>query len=321
MYTLAVGIGAGLVSALLFGVVISGSPLAMMLSFVAPLPIFIASLGWHQRAGLVAAAAGGIAIGAALNWVAGIAFILGWGLPAWWLGYLALLGRPGRDGTMEWYPLGNLLLWIALAAAAITLAGILALGGGSYEAFIENVQRTIDLIIRQPGSPAPAPGGPQPSTEALTAFIGAMPFLFAWNFPMILALNLWLAAKAVQISGRLPRPWPFIPNTRMPRATLWLLIGAAGASMAPGIVGGAGLALSGALLGACAFQGLAFIHHRTLGQSSRTAILAATYVLVFATQGLFLFFVGILGLADLALPLRKPLPAGPTGPENPSPDH
>ena len=44
-----VGIGAGLVSALLFSVVITGSPLAVLLYSAAPLPIFIASLGWNQR--------------------------------------------------------------------------------------------------------------------------------------------------------------------------------------------------------------------------------------------------------------------------------
>src|SRR4051812_16419246 len=49
MISLAIGIGAGLVSALLFGVVITGSPLSMMLSVIAPLPIFIAALGWNHR--------------------------------------------------------------------------------------------------------------------------------------------------------------------------------------------------------------------------------------------------------------------------------
>lgn len=42
MVSVAVGIGAGLVSALLFAVVITGSPLAMLLSYLAPLPVFIA---------------------------------------------------------------------------------------------------------------------------------------------------------------------------------------------------------------------------------------------------------------------------------------
>src|SRR5215217_4333117 len=102
MHSLVVGIGAGVASALLFGVVITGSPLAMMLSFVAPLPIFIATLGWNHRCGLVASLTGAIALAFVFNVTAGVAYGLGWALPAWWLAYLALLGRPAADGATEW---------------------------------------------------------------------------------------------------------------------------------------------------------------------------------------------------------------------------
>ena len=57
------GIGAGLVSALLFAVVITGSPLAFLLSYAAPLPVFIVALGWRHLSGLVAAIAGLALIG------------------------------------------------------------------------------------------------------------------------------------------------------------------------------------------------------------------------------------------------------------------
>ncbi|MFN3673995.1 MAG: hypothetical protein ACK4VM_18990, partial [Bosea sp. (in: a-proteobacteria)] len=88
-----VGIGAGLVSALLFAVVITGSPLAVLLYSAAPLPIFIASLGWNHRSGLVATAAGAIAVAIALVPSAGAAFAVIIALPAWWIAYLALLAR------------------------------------------------------------------------------------------------------------------------------------------------------------------------------------------------------------------------------------
>ena len=101
---LAIGIGAGLVSALLFGVVITASPLAMLLALISPLPIFIAALGWNHRLGLLAAVTGGIAMALALNVVAGVTFAVGLAIPSWWLAYLSLLGRPLQDGKTEWYP-------------------------------------------------------------------------------------------------------------------------------------------------------------------------------------------------------------------------
>ena len=66
-----VGIGAGLVAALLFSVVITGSPLAVLLYSAAPLPILIAALGWNHRAGLFACAAGAVAVAVALSVPAG----------------------------------------------------------------------------------------------------------------------------------------------------------------------------------------------------------------------------------------------------------
>ncbi len=116
------GIGAGLVSALLFAVVITGSPLGLLLSQLAPLPVFVAALGWNHRAGLAAAVSGGAVLGLALALPAGLAFAIGIALPAWIVAYMSLLGRQDERGEMEWYPLGRLMLWMVGTAALVTLA-------------------------------------------------------------------------------------------------------------------------------------------------------------------------------------------------------
>ncbi len=51
-----VGLGAGAAAALLFASVVSGSFVAVILFYLAPLPILIAALGWSHLAGLIAAA-------------------------------------------------------------------------------------------------------------------------------------------------------------------------------------------------------------------------------------------------------------------------
>jgi hypothetical protein len=315
MNTLAVGIGAGLVSALLFGVVITGSPLAMLLSFIAPMPIFIAALGWQHRAGLVAVLAGGIASALALNATGGLAFALGWALPAWWLAYLALLGRPTPDGTMEWYPLGRLVLWIAGTSALITLVGVVALGQGSHEAYRSNLQQAFEALVRPP----PSDGEQPPANELVTLFVQALPFFFALNFVIVLSLNLWLAAKTVQISGRLARPWPFIPATAMPGIAVALLAAAVAAGFLPGFVGAFGLALSGALVAAFALQGLAFLHDTSRQRPARGFMLSSVYALALLMSSVVVPLLAILGLADVALSLRNRFGPGAAGRRTPPP--
>ena len=95
-----VGAGAGLVSALLIAVVAKATPLALLLFLLAPIPVLIVTLGWDHRAGLVACLTGGLATALALSPIEGIGFAVGTGLPAWWLGYLALLGKTQPSGAV-----------------------------------------------------------------------------------------------------------------------------------------------------------------------------------------------------------------------------
>src|SRR3954465_3388657 len=110
-----VGAGAGLVSALLIAVVAKATPLALLLFLLAPIPVLIVTLGWDHRAGLVPCLPGGLATALALSPIEGIGFAVGTGLPAWWLGYLALLGKAQPSGAVDWYPLGRPPPWIAPA--------------------------------------------------------------------------------------------------------------------------------------------------------------------------------------------------------------
>ena len=310
---LAIGFGAGLASALLFAVVVTGSPLALVLSLVAPLPVFIAALGWNHRAGLVAALTGAGAVALAFKPAAGVAFALGWALPAWWLAYLALLARPRPDGAPEWYPLGRLLLWIAAIAAVITLVGMAALGGGDYEAYRATMRKAFEGFLRVQAS---RPGGSAPSADLLDAVVGAVPLFLASSFVTILTVNLWIAAKVVSISQRLPRPWPDIPHTAMPKTALALLGGAAVVGFLPGFVGALGLAVTGALLVAFALQGLSMLHEVSRGRPSRGMLLAGTYVLAIVLGQIMLPALALAGIADAAFGLRHRFPSGGAGPRS-----
>lgn len=312
-----VGIGAGLVSALLIAVVVKATALAVLLFLLAPIPILIVTLGWSHRAGLTAAAVGGIALALALSPLEGVAFAVGTALPAWWLGYLALLGRPNPDGTTEWYPLGRLLTWIA-ATAALTVLGTALVSAGDYETFHRRWRALAELFVRrQTGTPADAPlpdFGQIPAEDLIEQFATIAPMLAAQGFALILTLYVWIGAKIVSVSGRLPRPWPYIPALLMPRSTLLLLVGAVVMISFGGFVRLFGFAVLGAMITAFGLQGLAGLHQITAGRSHRTALLSVAYVLIFLSQGTLVLALVSFGVLDTAFGLRRRLTlAGPPG--------
>src|ERR1044071_3271897 len=114
MQILLIGVGAGAASGLLFASIASGSPLSFVLANFAQLPILLAAIGWTHLAGLSAALIASLGLAVATTGSVAIAFLLGIGLPAWWIGYLALLARPapGSDpADIEWYPVGRIVGW------------------------------------------------------------------------------------------------------------------------------------------------------------------------------------------------------------------
>ncbi|MBV9555602.1 MAG: DUF2232 domain-containing protein, partial [Pseudolabrys sp.] len=118
--TILFGLGAGAAGALLFASIASGSLLSIVLFYLAPLPIMIAALGWTHLAAMIATLGATLALAAVFGGVFALAFFAGAGLPAWWLGYLAMLARPAADGTtLEWYPPGRLVLWAAGMAGVV----------------------------------------------------------------------------------------------------------------------------------------------------------------------------------------------------------
>lgn len=315
-----VGIGAGIVSALLFAVVISGSVLALLLSYIAPLPILVAALGWNHRAGLVAVITGAASLAVIFAPTSGLAYAIGIALPAWWLGYLALLARPGENGP-EWYPIGRVLAWSAGIAAGVTLAGAWGIGGSyaDYEATMGRAIRaflTMEVAPAGPGAPSLTPS-PAPSADALglpagialddlvDAIITAVPPLAAASFVLMLTLNLWLAAKTVSISQRLARPWPVIADTTMPRTLLpALVVAAVLAALGSGFIGLTATALVGALICAYALQGLAALHALTRGKPGRPFILGLTYAILVIFLVWVLPVLALFGIIDTLLGLR-----------------
>src|SRR3954471_10187133 len=134
-----IALAAGCASALMFASIISGALISLVLFYLAPLPLMVAAIGWGPLGATIGGIAAAIGLGALFGLPYCIAYAMTVALPAWWLGHLALLGRPIANASagngaapvapaVEWYPTGRILLWIAGFAALTTIAAMLTLG-------------------------------------------------------------------------------------------------------------------------------------------------------------------------------------------------
>jgi hypothetical protein len=298
--------------------VVSGATVAMLLLLLAPLPILIVALGWSHWAGLVAAATG-----AACLAVVGVdflaAFLFGVGLPAWWLGYLALLARPApAPNGHQWYPIGRLVLWAACINALIVGTTLLSLGTDL--ASLQNALRAVldsrlDEVIGEQLE------NPDDAARLVDVMVMIVPGAAAASFTLSTVLNLWLAGRIVKISGRLQRPWPRLSDMRFPSFAPAVLGAAVAGSFLPDLIGISFSALAASLMIAHVLLGLAVIHALTVGLNGRDFVLG----IIYAAIALFswpirwpLLFIGLIGMTDALFDLRGLIarrrrpPAAPT---------
>jgi hypothetical protein len=308
---LLIALAAGCASALMFASIVSGALISLLLLYFAPLPLMVAALGW----GPLAATIGGILAATGLGAVFGlpfcIAFTVMMALPAWWLGHLALLGRPaahatssGNDAapvspTLEWYPIGRLLLWIAGFAVLTTMATLLTFGTDA-----ATIAETLRAGLLRILSPRGTASGDE-IAQRIDAVVMIAPAAAANSTMTMLVLNLWLAAKITATSGRLHRPWPVLKSIELPPMTLAALMAAIAFCFAGGLLAMLAQTVTAALLMSYALTGLAVLHTLTLGLKSRAVWLGCTYALLVVSGGWLVVTMVILGIADAVFGLRQ----------------
>jgi hypothetical protein len=309
MTIILIALAAGSASALMFASIISGALISLLLFYLAPLPLMVAGLGWGPLSATIGGIAAAIGLGAIFGLPYCMAFVLTIALPAWWLGHLALLGRPvaaapsaGNGATqvaaaMEWYPIGRILLWTAGFAALTTMAALFTLGSDA-AAITAALRRGLLRII---GVRGPAAGDTDQIVDALVTIAPAAAAIVAM---MTLTLNLWLAAKITATSGRLHRPWPDVKSAALPPMTLAVLSLALALCFTGGLLAMLGQIASSALMMAYALIGFAVLHTLTLAMKSRALWLSATYAVVLVFGWPAVAMVG-LGLADAVFGFRQ----------------
>lgn len=256
-----IGLGSGLVSALLFYSAARGGPLLRpFLLFLIPLPSLVAGLGWGWLAAAAAAAAGAAVVGVIVGGTVVLGYLLALGLPVALAAYLAYLSRsdPTAPEAREWYPAGRLMAAMAIYAGALPVM-LLPLIGGTYDTLRPLMREVLQQFAKRwlpPGGSLPE----QALAEQTEWALHLLPAGFAVQWLVVCAINLYLAGRIVLASGLLGRDWPDLTELSYPPGFAVLLGLAVLAAAAGGVIGLIGVSFTGAFLGAYLLGGLALTH-------------------------------------------------------------
>lgn len=298
---------AGAASALMFASIVSGALISLVLVYLAPLPLMLAAIAWGPLCGALGGLVATLVIAGALSPPLALGYGLAFALPAWWLGHLAMLGRPLASGIagsdtaslqVEWYPLGRILLWIAALATLLTAGSLYSLGSDA-SAISDAMRRGFAKILSLVSETTVTESDPR-----VGLMVAVIPVLVAASQMATLTLNLWLAAKVAAVSGRLHRPWPDLSRTSLPPMTLVALCVALAFSFFSGMTGILAVVVTTVLMMAYALVGLAVLHTITRDLANRGFWLATAYAILFMFS-VSLVLLTALGLADAVFGFRE----------------
>ena len=303
---LGLAVAAGLVSALLFLSVLAGVAAGLLLTYVAPLPVLLAGLTLGLPGGLIAALTAVLAVGA----VDGAPTLAMYGvtvaLPAALVVRQALLRRTDAAGTVEWYPPGLVLSWLA-GLALVVVAGALVL----LPAHADGAEGVVREFL---GGLLPEMLGPEAPSEQLpqlvTAMAAVLPSAMAAGWLVMMVVNAAVAQSLATRLGRAQRPNPAYRALALPAWLGPVLVAGALASL---LVSGTGgyLGRNAAMILVIPYLllGLAGIHEWLRGRPHGGLLLGVVYsvLLVFGWTALV---VAGYGMVRHWVMLRRPRAGG-----------
>lgn len=298
----AIAVLAGVISAALFGAVAMGTFLGMMLSFFTTLPLLAIGLVHGVIGSLIASAAGALALAVAGDPIFAVPYLVGAAIPAGVLTRQALLRRPGAGGTVEWYPLGHLALWLGGLGMALSL--------GWYAALVQQLgdlgNDPIAVLLQETYDAMKAPGAADLPPETFRALALAVPGIAGASWLVMVAVNGALAQAVLTRAGRSVRPATRLSDMVLPRGALLVpLVGAAVWSLTTGLpqIAGAIVTLVGASV--VMLQGLAVVHAFVRAKPWRLMFLVGFYIGLVVLSQVIVPALLLVGLAEPWLGLRQ----------------
>lgn len=301
-------VGAGVLSAASALAFLTRAPGSLIIVYLASLPLFMAGLAIGPRAIGIAAVAGFITAGLFGGAVVAGIYGLMQTLPAWLLVKQSLLRRPtGRGGQTEWYPVGDIVCWLALLAAALLL--VVALTTSGERGFQAIIADNLDHLL---AAMAPHLGDGQ-RTRAVGAMAPLFPGAVGASWLLMSVVNAALAQTILVRMQRNLRPSPAYAETTLPQWMSWPLVAAAAMSLVgSGDFQYLGRNLAMVLAVPFFFVGLGVIHTLARRLAYKGLILISLY-LVLVLSGWAMVAVAALGVVEQWFGVRDRLAGPPAG--------
>jgi hypothetical protein len=304
---LAIAAGGGVVSAAFYLATVFDAPAALILAYLAFLPLFAVGFGLGAGAATVAAVIATTLVALASSWTVGFVFALAYGVPAAAMVRLALRVRQEPDGAVEWYPVGQLVSWLAVyACGSFVLLALLGGDSGLREA-VTQIEAVMTSVL---------PGEQSPQVAMLVSTIaGYFPAIVMASWLVMALVNMVLAQGVLERFGRNRRPAPKAASIEVPQWYTAVVVGAAALALiaraaewdALGIIA-RNSAL--ALLVPYFLVGLAIVHVWARQWPARLAILAGFYLLLVVFGWVAMLALIGLGFMEQWLSLRQRFAGG-----------
>ncbi|AUG53331.1 DUF2232 domain-containing protein [Thalassospira marina] len=291
-------IGAGLGSALLFLLVLTGSPLALLLSYFGHLPLFVIGLWRGPKSLLVsalAACAALLLLGGPMPFTVFLVVIAG---PATMLTRVALIMRADDSGKPGFIQPGIILAAMALAVAVVVTIVLATIAAEGLE-----IQEVIAHFFSTMYSSMGVPLTPE-IQQVIAIFQAYFPAIAALSWYLMVLVNAMIAQAILVRAGQNLRPTPSLASLELPGWSLFAFA-LAGASIAFGDGNLAYIARNVAVVLAVPFlfQGLALIHGQAARWPQKRLILTVFYIVAVLSSWSFIAICG-LGIVEHLIRLR-----------------
>ena len=296
-------IGGGVLSALLYLSVVTGGMGALILAYLAPLPLLMVGLGHGLRSFAVAATAAIAVVGLLGGPLFALTYGLANGAVVAVIVRQSLLARNGPDGSLEWYPPGLLLVVLTgLGLAGLLVSALLTLGN---PAGLEGAARQF-LVIGFGDAAAGTGDAESAMAQVIDSFAQVFPGMVVVSWLTMAIVNAALAQGVLMRFGHNLRPAMRVAQVELPH---WMPILLASAGLLA-LVGGNSqlsyLALNVVvvLLVPFFFAGLAVIHAFAGGRQARTLSLVVFYFFLLVSGWPIALVIG-LGVIEQWAGLRR----------------